>query len=367
MTLRDLLKLICHYAKLCLTVTVVCLLAGTAFGAVKQRADPAYSAQAVLTVSEPTATLAASELMPVVAAIATNITADLNSEILPGSQSRSLVTMERDAATRSVIFKADGDTVEGSIAAANDAARRTADAADACFSQIAQEYRDSSAEGRGESALGVDSGYLDAVEKNRVAAYETVTFTLNEASEVTDNGSTSGLLKYTLVGLVVGLFLAICLMVALNLVRSPVKSRQDLEAICDEPVLLEPENEQRGDWLWANIQFAVNCRLGSVCLLPVGVSTPVKLAEDVVAAVRKMGRGAKLGDSRKPASEDVIVVACNPLDEGMEAIYQAREADATVVCVQKWLDSQEKVADVLAELQLARVRVVGLALLDSGK
>lgn len=353
MTLLDVLKLVRHYIKMVVIVVAVCTLAGAGLGVAKAGLGNAeYSAEAVLTISEPTATVAAGELMPLAQAIATNVVAENSNDDVAISQ-------KYDLATRTIAFTAVASSEIESIEAANNAARQTAEETAALLQDMADQYRSEI-----QSEESVEAKELDGTvtfglsERNRAAALEMVSFTVNDASQATSNSGKSTVVKFTLIGLLGGAFLALCIVIVIDLVRAPLKDRNDVERRLDLPVLAEGRASDIGDRLWANIQFTVDEMPQSVCLLP--VRQPIAMPVEVVLAKAISSAGA-------PSDASVRVAAYSPLVDSMEGAYAARSADVTVICASLWSDSLRDVADTLHELNLAHAKTAGVVLVDGGK
>lgn len=347
LTLLDVLKLMRHYTKLVVAVVVACTLAGVGLDAAKADLGNAeYTAEAVLTVSEPTATVSAVELMPLTQAIATNVVAENSTDGVNISQ-------EYDLAARTISFTAVAGSEAESVEAANGAAAQTAEETSAVLQGMADQYR---AELAAEEAGGVGTSdgsmTFGLSERNRAAALEMVSFTVNDASQAASNSGKSAALKYALVGFLGGLFLAVCIVMVVDLTKAPLKGREDVEKHFDVPVLAEGDPSSLGDRLWANVQFAVGEIPYSVCLVPIGQSVPQGLESSLGNAVMATGAG------------DVSIIDCAPLDKGVATAYAARDAGVTLICATPWVDSLRQVADTLRELHLAQAKVVGIVLMD---
>lgn len=353
MTLLDVLKLVRHYIKMVVVVVAVCTLAGAGLGVAKAGLGNAeYSAEAVLTISEPTATVAAGELMPLAQAIATNVVAESSNDDVAVSQ-------KYDLTTRTIAFTAVASSETESIEAANSAARQTADETAALLQAMAGQYRSEI-----QSEGSVEAKELDGTvtfglsERNRAAALEMVSFTVNDASQAAINSGRSIVVKYAFAGFFAGIFLALCIAIIINLIKAPLKDRNDVEEGFDLPVLAEGRASDIGDRLWANIQFAVDEMPQSVCLLP--VRQPIAMPVEAVLAKAVSSAGA-------PSGASVRVAAYSPLVDSMEGAYAARSADITVICASLWSDSLRDVADTLHELNLAHAKTAGVVLVDDGK
>ena len=349
MTLLDILKLTRHYIKIVVVVVVASAMVGMGLGIVKAAFNNTeYTAESVLTVSDPTATVAAGELMPLTRAVADNVVAERSAEDV-------VISQRYDLASRTISFTVvSGDEAE-SIAAANSVAAQTAEQTAALLQEMADRYRSEIT-----AEESVESGEFDGTvtfglsERNR-AALEMVSFTVNDALQAASSSDNSTAVKYGLVGFLGGLFLAICIMVIIDLAKAPLKGREDVERCFDVPVLAEGNARSLGDRLWANTQFAIGEIPHSVCLVPAAETVPQGIEESLSSAIAANG------------ARDVLVVACLPLGKSMDAAYVARDTDATVVCAVPWRDSLRQVADTLRELELAQAKVAGIVLINLGK
>lgn len=353
MTLLDVLKLARHYIKMVVIVVVVCTLAGAGLGVAKAGLGNAeYSAEAVLTISEPTATVAAGELMPLAQAVATNVAAE-------SSEGDVAVSQKYDLAARTVSFTAVASSEAESIEAANSAARQTANEIATLLQEMADQYRSEIQAEESAEAKELDGAVTFGLsERNRAAALEMVSFTVNDASQAASNSGKSMAAKYALVGFLGGVFLVFCILVIIDLVKAPLKDRSDAEKEFNLPVLAEGRASDIGDRLWANIQFVGDKAPESVCLFPVHQPIAMSIELSLTKAI---------SDAGALANGRVIVAACPPLSDGMEGVYAARGADATVVCAARWDDSRHDAADVLRELSLAQAQVAGIVLVDEGR
>lgn len=341
-----------HCIKLVVAVVVACTLAGVGLGIAKAGLGNAeYTAEAVLTVSEPTATVSATELMPLAQAIATNVVAE-------NSVNGVSISQAYDLTARTISFTAVAGSEAESIEAANGAAAQTAEETSAVLQGMADRYR---AELAAEevSGAGTSDGSMTfgLSERNRAAALEMVSFTVNDASQAASNSGKSTAMKYALVGLLGGSFLAICIVVIIDLVKAPLKGREDIEKHFEVPVLAEGDPSGLGDRLWANVQFAVGEIPRSVCLIPIGQPVAQQVETSLVKGIVASPVGL----------DDVAIVACAPLNDGVDAAYAAYSADATLVCAVLWKDSIRQIAETLCELNLAQAKVFGIVLVDKKK
>lgn len=359
LTLLDVLKLIRHYLKLCVAIVITCALLGGIAGFSKSLMNNAeYSAEAILTVSEPTATVSANELMPLVQAVANNVVA-------ANERDGVSITQKYDLASRSITFTA-ATAVEGeSIRVANDVASQTAEQMRALLVETAQQYRALQVPQSEEGAASDGGLTIGALDRDRAAALETVSFAINDASQATINSGKSTLVKFVLVGLLGGLVLAACVVIAIDLVKAPIKGRDAVEDAFGVSVLVQGHDGNFGQRLWANIQFAVDAEPQSICLVPVCNANVEAVATELQGAMGTEGiqlwtdEGAKKTDS----GEGIIsITACAPLSSDVRTAFKARQADATVVVAESWLDSMRQANETLRELSSAEAKVVGVAL-----
>lgn len=201
-----------------------------------------------------------------------------------------------------------------------------------------------------------------------------------EKADITEEVKSGSGKKYLLVGILAGLFLGVCIVVIIDMVRRPVKSIEGMQDLVELPVL-EKLPATNGERLLANVRFASKKDdLRRVCVVPLGDRA---LADEVAALLdaamaAEVGQGSiadnssdvRSGDNAAQSSTSVIakeaihdrffVQACDPLSAGMSAAYEARGADAVIVAGRQWTDSLSALETTVAELQLAEANVVGL-------
>lgn len=349
LTFLDVLELVRHYIKTAICIIIVCAIAGVSLGAVKAGLGAReYMAEAILTVSEPTATIAASELIPLVDAVAENVVASFDGD--------AVVEAASNVANRTISFTAVSGTEISSVEAANWAAGLTIEAAKEELNDLAESYRNLSLGTSPGDHATYDWGVLSTVDKDRAAAYESVSFILNDASQAASNSGLSTVLKYGLVGFVAGLLVAVCFLVVFDLLKSPIRNSRQLEDGLNLRVLAEGSLDSIGERLLGNIQFAGGPGLGTICLVP--ANCPV--AEQVKSVLVKA-----IDDEGWPDSDgEVELRACPPLRSSMKSAYESRCSDATILCAVRWKDSTIDAANTMRELSLAQGNLIGVVLLD---
>lgn len=60
------------------------------------------------------------------------------------------------------------------------------------------------------------------------------------------------------------------------------------------------------------------------------------------------------------------LIECAPLNEGVGAVYIAKESDITILCVSEWRDSRKALSSVVEELKFAKANLVGVVFLTAG-
>ena len=169
-----------------------------------------------------------------------------------------------------------------------------------------------------------------------------------EPAELDDAAASGGKLKYLAVALLGGLFVAVCVVVLIDLKRRHVKSAGGVQDAVELPVL-EILPAVSGERLLANVRFASKVDdLGSVCVIPAGDGTAAE------RACEALEQGAQVEGAQ------LQVVRCEALSQGMAGAYKAREADAVVVTARQWADSLTQLESTVAELRLADAKLVGI-------
>lgn len=162
--------------------------------------------------------------------------------------------------------------------------------------------------------------------------------------------SRGGKLKYLAVALLGGLFVAVCMVVVIDLKRRHVKSAEGVQEAVELPVLEVLPVADGGERLLANVRFAAGKDdLSSVLVVPAG---DMSVAEEG-ANLLKLAASAE-GASGFGAS------SCPPLAQGMAGAYEARDADAVVVATRQWTDSMKQLEPTIAELKLAGAKLAGI-------
>lgn len=313
MTLLDLWRLLGHYKKLCIILPLVFALAGVGFVLVRN-AGAAYSASAY-----------------VVAASGAQLTT-LNGTAASAAREYAAVnpgytaTSKADTASLTITITASGPDSDGTATAANTIAASAVEGA--------------------EGLLGKD-GVKAQVEQAYAGA----------------RSSSGSILPTAFVAFLAGLFAVICVVVAIDAVRRPIKGSTDLLSSSGFPVLGELPGDT-GERLLANVRFASGLPdMHTVLVVPAREGEPAAL---VGMLIDRAARSESSKDGMLRGSQ-VRVSACAPLLQGAAAAYEARSSDAVVIAAAQWDDSQNDVESSANELRLSGANVVGCVLVKSLK
>ncbi len=368
MTFLDLMRLIKHFWVLIVASSLACAMLAVGLSAL---AIPSkYEAVATLTSTDPSGNVTADVLISTVTPIAQQVAA----EATPGVS----VTVEgpKSGATaaeqRVITFSAAGDNADDCVGAANAAAQETASRVAAIFLEL----EDNQSTKR-ESALEIleDVGEDDTRTEALLEAiiidreYSHCDFIVSEAAEAERKGL--GASKLALVAFLGGLVLCIAAVVVFDMLKRPIKAREDIEAYGDLPLLSWPLPAGEGEVLWANLLAKTDEFPREVALVPLSEDGSPEIAKALCAAARNRGVGAGLtinkgeGALSVPAekSESLRVIACRPISLDASTIYCVRDAGVVVVCARLWRDGLGALENVLEELETAGVRPAGIALL----
>lgn len=312
MTLLDLVRLLRRHLVLCIILPVVFALATAGFMLVRGQ-TAAYNASAYI-VAGTSAQLSA-----------LNGTASSAARDYASSNPGYSATAKADTASLTVTIIASGPDAVGVASAANEVANAAVDSANKLIKD------------------GVSASVQKASEGKR--------------------SSGSSLVTYILVALLAGLFVAVCIVVAIDAVRRPVKGSADLEAASGLPVLGELPGDT-GERLLANARFASGKQNPHTVLV-----VPVKEGDPAALAGMLIDRAAR---SESPEETEryggpMRVSTCAPLLQGVAAAYQAREMDVVLIACAQWADNRRDVESTASELKLAGANVVGCVLVKDVK
>ena len=232
------------------------------------------------------------------------------------------------------------------------------------------------------SATGSDATQCieaaNTVANNAVSQYKSssssVTAIVTEATSAVRN--TSSPLRVAATAFALGLFVAICIVVLIDIAKAPIKSREDAENVCELPVLGTGTSVEDGDRILANLQFACGKRPSTIAVVPIGqADSAVVISNELVNALERSSVRTRIVKGSPHArkfkvsvpEDAAVVVCCPPLAAGAGASYIANSSDATVLCVTEWTDSKRQLLATMRELELAKANIAGLAYLPEDK
>lgn len=315
MTLSDLFKLIRHYLKLVIALPLVCVLCSVAVVAI---APATYIAKATLLTNGDIALAGGFA----------------QSEAAVYSKNGIQVTSSADTALRTITIAAEGDDYGGCIAAAN-----------ATVIAAGEDYQ---------------------------RVNDQVSVSVNEATSA--DTTSLGIFKTAVIALFIGFFIAICALLIIDMIRTPIKSKTDIESASGLPVLGVIPNRDRGERLLANIRFLGDEPPTSIAVIPVGLTGGALTCAELTSAFehagvpvsRIKGNPHAEGFSSVPMLGVISIVECSPLSEGMGALYIAKETDVTILCVSEWRDSRKVLSSIVEELKFVKANLGGAVFLTSG-
>lgn len=220
----------------------------------------------------------------------------------------------------------------------------------------------------GSQCISAANAVADAASGQIAKAYPNAAFSENKASSATD--SSPSLPKTMLVALLAGLFAAICIVVIRDIIKAPIKSKEDVADVCDLPILADVPTADDGERLLANLFFRCDDTPASIAIVPVGTADSSSIvANELARALDHTGVQVKLVQGVAHArrfkvnipQNTVIIVDCRPLFEGMGAAYIAHDAEATILCVSEWTSSRPQLCSAYEELTLAKANLAGIA------
>lgn len=232
------------------------------------------------------------------------------------------------------------------------------------------------------SATGSDATQCieaaNTVANNAVSQYKSssssVIAIVTEATSAVRN--TPSPLRVAATAFALGLFVAICIVVLIDIAKAPIKSREDAENACELPALGTGTSVEDGDRILANLQFACGKRPSTIAVVPIGqADSAVVISNELVNALERSSVRTRIVKGSPHARkfkvsvpEDAAVVVCCPsLAAGAAASYIANSSDATVLCVTEWTDSKRQLLATMRELELAKANIAGLAYLPEDK
>lgn len=232
------------------------------------------------------------------------------------------------------------------------------------------------------SATGSDATQCieaaNTVANNAVSQYKSssssVIATVTEATSAVRN--TPSPLRVAATAFALGLFVAICIVVLIDIAKAPIKSREDAENACELPVLGTGTSVEDGDRILANLQFACGKLPSTIAVVPIGqADSAVVISNELVNALERSSVRTRIVKGSPHArkfkvsvpEDAAVVVCCPPLAAGAGASYIANSSDATVLCVTEWTDSKRQLLATMRELELAKANIAGLAYLPEDK
>lgn len=313
MTLKEFWMLVARYWKLVVAVPVACAIVCGIYLVVSQKSVTRYTANAYI--------MANSQLTGVVGLANKEIRVVLedlyhNDKELLGDPDRTTLSANGNANTMTVTITCSSQDEQECIELVNTVAEAANTAAREAYSDFENPYAGSA----------------------------------QRATTATEAVSTSeGDLKYMAIAIFGGLFVAICIIIIVDIRRRFVKTPEGAQEAVELPVL-EILPAKNGERLLANVRFASKKdNLESVLIVPVG--------DPEAAEASCILLNSSLASEEACATE---VSTSAPISKSMDGAYAARQAGAVVVAVRQWTDTTPELESTIAELRLAGADVAGL-------
>lgn len=330
---------------------VLCaVLAGLAYtGGVISRT---YTATASLSAIDPSSTVSQANMSAIL-----NSFAQSAPEEVDGSSGKLSVAYGSGLTAQTLLFEAESNDPETSVALANEAAFATCDSLKAYFQNLIEQTNDyDPSEGLIDSDINPDILNYRAL-LNRKPTFEFCRINVTPAENAQSSGW--GLSKIVLVALGGGLVGTAGVLCLIDMVKRPIKSRRDLDGL-DVPVLAVGDNEASAERVWANVTARYGVSPSSVCLVSVKGQKPCALAEGLASVVGKTVE--RVFDTDAPAMPAVDVRACASFQDSADTILVSRYADVTVLVVRPWENTRADVDAALREAATAKANIAGIVL-----
>lgn len=365
MNLVELGRFVRQYWKMVALVSAICMLAG---GLTSSLLPTKYEAIASITVSDPSNNVSAANMLAVVNDfVQDGIAAHTASD----SRIEASATVGNGGSSQTLFLTVKSQDSEECVRLANSIVDEAAAESKAIFAELQEESEaglaDLAALNTADEVASVLSGTLIQESLGTSRMFEFCTFLVSNA--VAANGSKLGVAASSTISLIAGFMLAILILIIINALKRPINDREELEGLVALPVLYEGSCSDIGDRLWANTRLSAKEQVSSICLVPLGDLCLAECAESLAHAIEKSGQSANVigvGCDDHPSmvmKDGVCVYDCAPLKAGVEAIYCANEASATVICAYMWRDSIGDLERAVRELALIDACIVGVALL----
>lgn len=174
---------------------------------------------------------------------------------------------------------------------------------------------------------------------------------------------------YILVSLLVGLVVAFCILVLIDMVRRPVLSRESVEEQEHLSFFGDCPDGANGTRLLANLRFSLaDEKCLTVCMVPLSAKSRSDAVANALGAAAKEDRVhdalplrfMPLADVSLSASREAITVMDSvPLSADINVAYAAQKAGITILVVREWADSMKDLEATVEQLKRAHANLVG--------
>lgn len=359
---KDLILLVNHYVKLVILITLTCFLAAMmAFFFL-----PQYTAIAKITVSDPSANVPISSLLVTVGALA-----EEESVLYDDTDEYQIETeIGKGIESQTVIFKVTCAEESEAMRIVNELVENVSRRANALY----QDYEAMNQEDKVDlfdSTGGSDTSleYIKALAQSDINSdltFKYCSFSVSEKGKIEESGL--GITKAAAIGLLAGLFISFCVLVAIYAFKKPIKCSGDIEEALDCPIVGSFGTKKEAERLWTNIRFMKHSDTQAVCLVPVEGADAKGCGGLLADVMREAGMdveevevvsGREEFDPSK--DQDWLVLECPSLNESFAAV-SASQGVATLLIVSFWSDSIPSLVETMGEFQLVGTEVIGVAI-----
>lgn len=379
MTLNGFLALAKHFRKYFIMVSVVSVIAALllSLSVIKTQ----FSAESSLSVSDPSGNIPENELMTAARSYAEDVTEDMTTDDVTVE---ALVYASRDPYT--IVFSADTTDEELSIELANSASQETKRLLETTFDElelrreaVLQSLDSGVALPSDDSVLSELYSFTDSDDEQAAAlakallgdtedakkSFDYCVFIVNEATKAEISGFSTP--KLVLAALVGGLLLVVGGIALYDLVKAPLKTKEDIEDEASLPILLNGEEGNRGLMLWLKICLQNQGIPSEIALVPLAGTPPTELGASLMKAIELDKDALALKSINDASDHEVRVDICSPLSDSAQSICDAHNADVVLVVATLWKNTRRELAKTMQDMKTVGANVLGIIVSDDKK
>lgn len=369
MTLSEFAEFAKTKKKLVILVCIACVLCGCLLGAYQAKYGANFTAKTTIYVAN-LADNSAASLLSTIESAALTLQDDTE-------WSKVRFEVEKESAQDAIAISASAPTEEESIQAANGLAHKATELAEEELQKsiehvaglIAQALPEDFSLIRDDPSMSM---LLNSLLQEQGSIINTSIISIREASldRVKGWGIVPTVASGSLFGLLVGLFLSVCLLLLINLVKKPIRSGFDVKRYSDSPILECARKSSPSDALFAfNLWKLSSSKAKTVCLLPIGSAHSVEIVDNALHRALKNDKGdigiVFLPQGNTGNHDDLVTMYSSKSSlSSIEGVQAAQLADAAVLCISKWADTEKQLDLALNEISLLDIKMVCSVITD---